>query len=688
VNTKQRFSERGVLGKANLFSIVAAVALVGVIVAMGAFTLWHMRSDDRAVTEMVDAQRMSVAYTRASTEADRAELFVVLGFATGNPEYVERQIEARDAMNAALLDISRSARPEDRQFTEWAQRYFTPLSETFVRLSETPNIPLEEVMAEYGVGYVALFESVKAGDIGEGIAENLVDPDAVGRNPLLYGNPVTTIMRIKAEERADSAAAALLSTEQNERVARVVAPALFAGGILMVIVLLVITIHFGRQQARTVAENNQLRRLSSTDPLTMLGNRRGFEEAIKRAGDDTSAGTVSLLMMDLDEFKIVNDTFGHARGDAVLVRFANLLTKIAPPGVSRFRIGGDEFALIAHGIQPAEALRLAETIRLTAFRSLGDGVTVSLGVATLEAGVRDVSVLGQQADAALYEAKMHGRNLSVLYEERGRANPVFSAAKLQGVRLLLEEGRIEAAFQPIWHIHNERVLGYEGLSRPHADYQLSGPQEAFDIAEQFGHAAELDALCRHHILAAVHELPADSRVFINISPYTLTHSTFSPLMLIRELQAASVDKSRIVFEVTERSTVPAEVIYQAVSQLRDHGIAVALDDVGSGHNGLELLSKVPFDYVKIDRSLMLSASASTTGRAALIAILAFASESGAVVIAEGIEDVGMFEMVREVASSMALKGNPGLIHGVQGYLFGRPGPASRIPTEFRLDAVA
>jgi len=121
-------------------------------------------------------------------------------------------------------------------------------------------------------------------------------------------------------------------------------------------------------------------------------------------------------------------------------------------------------------------------------------------------------------------------------------------------------------------------------------------------------------------------------LFINISPYSLTHQSYSPLTLLRELKAANISRSRVVFEVTERSSVAVDVIGEAVAELRAHGLAVALDDVGSGNSGLELMSKVPFDYVKIDRGVMVSATKGATSRAALMAILAFAAESGAVVI--------------------------------------------------------
>jgi diguanylate cyclase (GGDEF)-like protein len=667
--------------RGSVLSTLAAVALIAVIGMLGVVTYWHHRVDTENTADVLEARRMSALYTQANDAARRAELLISVGNATGDPQYLAQQAEVQVEINETFGAISNSPGREDRRFGDWANLYIMPIVELFARLREDPSPPFEELVAQYGVDYAALYASVKAGDLGDpGLAGYLVDPEAVDGDPARLPNPMTIITRIKAEERAAAADATLAATESKEEVALLVTQILYGVGVFLVLGLVVATIRFGRSEARTVAENDQLRRISTTDPLTGLGNRRAFEEAIERVGASTAGGAAALVMMDLDEFKIVNDTFGHGRGDAVLSKFAGLLSKLAPPGVSRFRIGGDEFALIVHGTESAEAFYLAERVRLQAMEFMGNEVTVSAGVAVLDLVDRDVALLAQRADAALYEAKLRGRNLTMLYHQSEGSVPVFPAAKLQAVRLLLQEGRIDPVFQPIWQLHSRALLGYEGLSRPHPDYDLDGPQQAFDIAEQFGHAAELDALCRHHLLDAAKELPAEGLLFINISPYTLTHQSFSPMTLLRELKAANVSRSRVVFEVTERSSVPIDVISEAVAELRSHGFAVALDDVGSGHNGLELMSKAAFDYVKIDRSVMLSATKGASSRAALMAILAFATESGAVVIAEGIEDEAMFDLVRDVAASTQLRGNPGLIHGVQGFLFGLPLPAEEATT--------
>ena len=667
--------------RGSVLSTLAGAALILVIGVLGAVTYWHHHLEHENTEAVLEDRRMSALYTRANAAARRAELLIAVGNATGEPQYFVQQAEVETEIDAAFEAFSAAPGAEDRQFGEWAKQYILPIKDIFVRLREEPPPPFEELTRDYVAAYIALYRSVEAGDLGDPrLVEQLVDPDSVGADPGKLTNPVTIITGIKAAERAAAADATLAASEADQKFANLVSRTLYGVGVVLVLALVAATIRFGRSEARTAAENDQLRRISTTDPLTGLGNRRAFEEALDRVGASTVGGAVALVMMDLDEFKVVNDTFGHGRGDAVLTRFAGLLSKLAPPGVSRFRIGGDEFALIVHGVESAETFYLAERVRLEASELVGNDVTVSAGVAVLDPSDRDVALLAQRADAALYEAKLRGRNMTVLYRESEGSVPVFPSAKLQAVRLLLQEGRIDAVFQPIWQIHSRALLGYEGLSRPHPDYGLDGPQQAFDIAGQFGHAAELDALCRHHLLEAAKVLPAEGLLFINISPYTLTHQSFSPMTLLHELKAAGIRRSRVVFEVTERSTVPVDIISEAVAELRCHGFAVALDDVGSGNNGLALMSRAAFDYVKIDRSVMVSATKGANSRAALMAILAFATESGAVVIAEGIEDERMFELVRDVAASTQLKGDPGLIHGVQGFLFGLPLPADEATT--------
>ena len=267
----------------------------------------------------------------------------------------------------------------------------------------------------------------------------------------------------------------------------------------------------------------------------------------------------------------------------------------------------------------------------------------------------------------------------------GRA--LFPASSLHAVNELLAEGDIEAVFQPMWRLDGSAVFAYEALSRPHPRYGLSGPLQAFEIAERFGRAAELDRLCLRSILASVDGLPENALLFINLSPYFLTHRSFDAAALRADVEAVGLEPARVVFEVTERSLIAAEIILPHVLAIREQGLSVALDDVGTGTNGFDMLRKIPFEYIKIDREIVLGAMDDQRSRSALLAILTFAKESGALAVAEGIENDDMLRLVRTLDRGWA-RPVTGLVFGIQGFLFGRPAQGFIYPARVGAGKVA
>jgi len=399
---------------------------------------------------------------RASTAANKAELLIAVGNATGEPQYLVQQadVQARSTKRSRQFPARRGSRTAVRG---WANLYIMPIVGTFAAPGKPPP-PFEELVAHMASPTRPL-QSARRRPREPGLARQLVDPDAVGGDPAKLPNPVTAITKFNAAEHHGAASRMLLARAEANELGDVALFSLYGAGMVLVFLVVGVTLHFGRSEARAAAENDQLRRLSTTDPLTNLGNRRAFEEAMKRVGARTS-GAVALVMIDIDEFKNVNDAFGHGRGDAVLSTFAGLLGKLAPPGVSRFRIGGDEFALIVHGLESASAFELAESVRLGASELVGSGVTVSAGVAMLDGKDRDVALLTQRADAALYEAKMRGRNLSVLYHESGvrpRCSRPRSCTRCGYSCRRPDRRRLPANLAD----QRRTILGYEGLSRPH-----------------------------------------------------------------------------------------------------------------------------------------------------------------------------------------------------------------------------
>ncbi len=405
---------------------------------------------------------------------------------------------------------------------------------------------------------------------------------------------------------------------------------------------------------------------SSRDSLTGLANHRSFQEEIHREVTRAlrDGGPLSVAMVDVDDFKIVNDQAGHRHGDEMLVELSAALQSGRLTDRA-FRIGGDEFALVLPQTDSEGASVAAEWLRAKVASRLPN-TTISIGLATL-GPEGDANVLRDEADAALYEAKRLGRNRAVSFHEAALTS-VLPAAKVQALRALLEEGRLSAVYQPIWNRRGGVVMAFEGLARPSKDYGFDGPFEAFQVAERIGKVDELDALCRRAVLSGAGELPPDALLFVNVSPQVLDHESLAGRRLVEEVEAVGLGPERVVIEITERSTERLDVVVREAARLRRLGFKLALDDVGSGNAGLEMLLEVRFDFVKVDRSVADSIVEDGPGRAVMAAVCAFASEARSFVIVEGIETQAMLDSVELILVRHYLSAG----YGVQGYLLGRP----------------
>ncbi len=403
------------------------------------------------------------------------------------------------------------------------------------------------------------------------------------------------------------------------------------------------------------------------DGLTDLPNQRAFHDELARAVQTAArfGDSLVLILFDVDEFKFLNDRHGHAHGDAVLRRVAAVL-RDGRSSDTCYRIGGDEFAVLmprtdADGGR-SRGRRLARDLREA-------DVAVSLGVAQLLPG-QAADVLHREADAALYEAKRQGGNRVVYFDDIRGDVVITTSHKLQAIHRLLEEQRIDVVYQPIWDLQSERVLGVESLARPHADYGFTGPAEAFDLAEQVGRVPQLDKLCVNAALRAAPRLPDDTLLFVNLAPRTLDASADDDDWLLEAVTASGVTPDRIVIEVTERFGGRTTAVIKSLQRLRRQGFKLALDDVGTGNSGLEMLRLVSAEFVKIDRSIVKAAPEEPNARAVLMAMATYARQTGAFVIAEGIEDDDTLDFVRNV-HDYGLRTEM-IIQGGQGYGLGRP----------------
>jgi diguanylate cyclase (GGDEF)-like protein len=431
------------------------------------------------------------------------------------------------------------------------------------------------------------------------------------------------------------------------------------------------------------AELERLEEAAHTDNLTSLGNHRAFQEDLRRdlARASRHAEALSLAIIDVDDLKVVNDSSGHQRGDEVLVLLASLLKGLRADDRA-FRIGGDEFAVILAKTNEIDAREAMERLRRHAERKLG-GVTVSIGVATAMGDDIDSEIVRSQADAALFAAKRGGRNSVEDFDGDKDGMWLLSSAKVRSLRQIIADGEMGVAFQPIWDVDRGDVLAYEALARPAAKYGFRGPQDIFDLAQRTGRSHELDAVTRDAILARARELPENALLFINLCPQSLTHKGFDGQNLARLVARAGLTPDRVVIEITERSIVSFDTLISAALDLRRFGFRLALDDTGAGNSGLELLSKLPLDFVKIDRMILVNAVNDAGARGVLAGIITIARAIGAYVIAEGVENEQMLKLAcgAQVGSETGSRG----VRGVQGYLLRRP--AETFPERPEIDAV-
>jgi diguanylate cyclase (GGDEF)-like protein len=406
-----------------------------------------------------------------------------------------------------------------------------------------------------------------------------------------------------------------------------------------------------------------------TDNLTKLGNQRAFHEdfARERARAARHGHPLALALIDIDDFKQVNDEGGHSHGDEILARVGDRLRKMRTEDRG-YRIGGDEFALILAEADPKAAATALGRLQ----RELRDslmGATVSIGYVNLS-GPELVAGSYDLADAALYEAKRGGRNQTVCFRDSGTVMNVFSPAKGDVVRKMIAEELVTTVFQPIWDMESNRPLGFEALMRPNPGVGLVGPQEAFDVAERIRQLPELNRVCARSALSSSANLPAGSVIFLNYSPTALLHPSFDPVEFVAMVRAAGLRPEQVVVEVSERRIDDVAAVVERAKALRALGIGIALDNIGSGHMGLTIMTKLRLDFVKLDRELVSKAIESTEARGVLAGLIAIARETGSYLIAEGIETRHMLDFVSK--AHIPLESAFAGVRGVQGYELGKP----------------
>ena len=610
------------------------VAMLLVMVAVAGLTLSSLTRNRSDLSSVAQSVRTSDAYWAALNSAMAANLHASHLQAGTDPEARQKLGDALVAAFRATNSIKDTGTQEDRQLIAVLERRFAlPIAEAMRLLSD----PSAESPPQNSLDAAAIMAEVH---------QALAEPAAARR------------------EQALQDLSSLRSETQTRSVGIVIALGL---GFLAIGSVVFGVLHYERKAVAHEAELEKLREAALVDSISQLGNHRAFQEELQRAWASSESQRTSLILAlaDIDDFKHTNDTRGHAYGDSVLAEFARLLNMVLPEARA-FRIGGDEFALIIPGFRLEDALPDVERV-LVLVRIALDGGSVSIGLCSNSSQPAGADELRQMADVALYAAKNRGKNQIVIYDsslDQERRDATERVAELDRI---LGSGEVQVVFQPIYDLRDGRLLACEALARL-PDSLLTGPAEAFAVAGKAGSSWALDKLCLGAALQSAKSLPVGVKLFLNLDPRSLRDLQFSASAVVRMARGCGLRPDQIVLELTEHSAVPGETLNTHLSALRNEGFGLALDDVGAGNAGLQLLRAYRFDFVKVDASVIQAASqAGTNGRAVLMAILAFAAESGAHVIAEGVETEENVALLRQPGTGAALA-----VEAIQGFLLSRP----------------
>ncbi|AGZ45329.1 putative bifunctional diguanylate cyclase/phosphodiesterase [Actinoplanes friuliensis] len=428
-----------------------------------------------------------------------------------------------------------------------------------------------------------------------------------------------------------------------------------------------------RQQVETRLRERELEleQMALHDPLTGLANRAGLDARLAEVVGTRS--DVALLLIDLDDFKLVNDAYGHAAGDAMLTEFAQVLLAGVRTGDVAARIGGDEFVVLITDV-PDDARAVAAAQRVLAAAAsapvrLGDDtlpVRASIGVATSRAGDSPKELL-RRADIAMYQAKHLGTHGVQLHDpsmtDRRKADSLL-AEDLAGA---LDRDELHVLYQPLVDLTDSRPIGVEALIRwRHPRLGLVSPADFIPIAERTG---TITAIGLWVLETACREITRWDGLYVsvNLSPRQLQEPTLVQDVL-GVLARTGLAPDRLVLEITESALVDESAGIAMLQEFREHGIRVAIDDFGTGYSSLHYLTRLPVDILKIDRSFVAELNGTPEGSGITEAILRLSQVLHLTAIAEGIETA-------EQAAELQLLGC-----GVgQGYLFARPLP----PTELQ-----
>lgn len=414
--------------------------------------------------------------------------------------------------------------------------------------------------------------------------------------------------------------------------------------------------------------------LAQYDPLTGIPNRQFFNDQLTRATARArrDGRKVTLLYLDLDAFKVVNDTLGHDAGDRLLQEVADRIRRSVRAGDVVARLGGDEFAVMLEGLASprdveAMATGLLEIVSKPyhiADRQLT--ITTSIGITVFPSDNADTQMLLKNADIAMYQAKDSGRNNFKFFHQAMHASLVEYHELERDIREALQLGHFHLAYQPKVNVHINQLQGLEALLRWKSPTRgIVNPKDFISVAEESGHIIPLGYWVLNEVCQTINAWRGKGLtlvpVSVNVSARQFQQPDFHK-RIAEVLHKHDIDPSLIEIELTEGLMMEdTEAAQRELSQLKKIGLRISIDDFGTGYSCLSYLRRFPIDVLKIDRSFVMEIGSNRDGESIIDAIISLAKSLRLETVAEGVETPAQLNYLLDHGC-----------HVVQGFLFGKP----------------